>query len=572
MRIISFSDRPGPSLRSVYFAGALAMLCAAGCGGETGIVLEVTRADSVPAEIDRLRFFVGVQGDAARPAIDDRDPESEVAFAAARDLLADPYRLLLRPGAEAGDMSMQVAVVAFAGGQVVGFGALQDQVGFVDGKLLRWEILLTSDPETRVDITDTGCLRWTSDADTIVIAPPNDKDCDNDDASVDCDDLDPKVGPSKQERCDNQIDDDCDGIVDEVQDLDGDGFNNCDDCDDNNDTVYPGAPEICDGLDNDCNGVCDDGPLDADGDGYNICGSKIFDDGTCSDPHPDTVDCNDEDDQIYPGAEEICDGKDNDCDGTCDAEFDADGDDYTTCGSKVSSCNGETKADYVDCDDEDDRVHPHAEERCDGVDNNCDGIFYPETVACYVVNDADNTCVVGVRQCNDANGAGWAGECQASNDEAAPDNLCEAYDACDQAGAADPFECANMGATTSNIDCSLLVGPAGLCPSRVVALPNTSSGQCTWTILGGGQQQHYLVSLRSLSTSTNTGPLLAECQAGFAVLSATTTPPTTDSVYLWQTVDANDAQLLGLHLYPESVAECPQQGLQCQGLTPVTPN
>ena len=43
-------------------------------------------------------------------------------------------------------------------------------------------------------------------------------------------------------------------------DLDGDGFT--DDCDDNNPDVFPGAVEVCDGLDNDCNNLVDDDPVD----------------------------------------------------------------------------------------------------------------------------------------------------------------------------------------------------------------------------------------------------------------------------------------------------------------------
>jgi hypothetical protein len=73
------------------------------------------------------------------------------------------------------------------------------------------------------------------------------------------------------------------------------------DCDDTNPATYPGAPEICDGFDNNCDFII---PLEegSDGDGDGVV--------TCND-------CDDADASSYPGApEEDCDGVDHDCDGS----------------------------------------------------------------------------------------------------------------------------------------------------------------------------------------------------------------------------------------------------------------
>ncbi|MCP4121125.1 MAG: hypothetical protein GY751_05180 [Bacteroidetes bacterium] len=128
-------------------------------------------------------------------------------------------------------------------------------------------------------------------------------------------------------------------------DTDGDGYTIADgDCDDNDNTVYPGATELCDGKDNDCDGNVPANEADSDGDNFRIC------DG----------DCDDNDNTVYPGATELCDGKDNDCDGNVPAnEADSDGDNFRICDG--------------DCNDYDNTIFPGATELCDGKDNDCDG-------------------------------------------------------------------------------------------------------------------------------------------------------------------------------------------------------
>jgi hypothetical protein len=113
-------------------------------------------------------------------------------------------------------------------------------------------------------------------------------------------------------------------------DADGDGFGVTVDCDDQNEDTYPGAPEFCDGMDQDCDGIADNEPVDgttwygdADGDGY---GSDTFTSASCDGPPSGFVDNADDCDDLaaisFPGAEEACDDVDNDCDGVVDEELD----------------------------------------------------------------------------------------------------------------------------------------------------------------------------------------------------------------------------------------------------------
>jgi hypothetical protein len=98
---------------------------------------------------------------------------------------------------------------------------------------------------------------------------------------------------------------------------------NSEDCDDSNELTYPGALEKCDDEDNNCDGVGDEVQTwypDLDGDGFGAPGTTIDD---CVQPEgyaANRDDCNDESAVIYPDAEDLCDGLDNDCDGLFDED------------------------------------------------------------------------------------------------------------------------------------------------------------------------------------------------------------------------------------------------------------
>ena len=238
----------------------------------------------------------------------------------------------------------------------------------------------------------------------------------------DCDDTNNRVYPGATEVC-NGIDDDCDGDTDEevlstfYLDADGDGFGDPDsttlacfvptgyvgnafDCDDTRADIRPGAVETCNELDDNCDGLVDEGVqttyyLDADQDGF---GDPDAATGACAPPsgHVENgEDCDDTDAAINPAGTEVCDpsNRDEDCDGTADDEDestdpsgmtlyyeDADEDGYGDQADPGSpwcddpSVPGDLRTtDASDCDDDDPEVHPGAEERPNGLDDDCDG-------------------------------------------------------------------------------------------------------------------------------------------------------------------------------------------------------
>ncbi|MAG60346.1 hypothetical protein CL619_01030 [archaeon] len=162
---------------------------------------------------------------------------------------------------------------------------------------------------------------------------------------TDCDDTNYDISPIGIEVCDD-LDNDCNGVIDEAGgdlyhlDSDGDGFGgkethdfcnpefgyvlNDDDCNDEDVNVNPAATEICDGIDNDCNGEIDEVGsewyLDSDGDGFGDVNNSQFD---CDKPDgyvDDLTDCDDGNELVFPGAEEVCNLLDDDCEGTIDLD------------------------------------------------------------------------------------------------------------------------------------------------------------------------------------------------------------------------------------------------------------
>lgn len=322
-----------------------------------------------------------------------------------------------------------------------------------------------------------------------------DDDNDGDPDATDCQPKNPDVYTGLAEEC-NGIDDNCSGFADEgFKDTDNDKLADCVDPDDDGDLdpdetdcqpldpfSYEGAPELCDQVDNDCDGLVDEDLGDSDGDGQPDCldddddGDGVADVqdncplqsnpdqinsdadllGNACDPDddndgdPDGSDCAPTDAAIFSGAEEICDGKDNNCDGQVDENLvDTDGDGVPDCldndddGDDVpdgldncplvanpdqKNSDSDLLGDLCDKDDDNDgdldetdcaplnpSVFGGAPELCNGLDDDCDNDIDEEFAELGLACDGPDfdLCALGTFTCA-KNGSGLVCENETS--------------------------------------------------------------------------------------------------------------------------------------------------------------
>ncbi len=241
------------------------------------------------------------------------------------------------------------------------------------------------------------------------------------------------------------------------------------------------------------------GTADYDGDGrLNFC-----DDDSDGDGDPDATDCKDLDPAFHAAATEVCDGKDNDCDGAIDG-LDAGILLDTACLKQDGVCAGALQGPaacvggvWTGCQDADYQAHAAAWEKieatCDGLDNDCDGLVDADdpdvpTCGCAVAADCppsfttppvcdDPATCQGTRTEADC----LAGECVATviDDDSACDggvvaDECGLYHHVVCGGAEDQLAPACEESCAGDVECDA----AGHCDAGACVVDQTEGGAC----------------------------------------------------------------------------------------------
>lgn len=498
--------------KAIGAAVAMALALPA-CGGDTGIVLEISMSPALVAELDEtqrdfetLRIWVGHATD---------DPSffrgsGDAFHQSPRDRagLAVPFRYLLEPTGELADIGALRFAAAVGDDpddqrlpfRIAGFDVSDAPMGFADGEV-RVVALELVPPDGVFGTIDDECIVWgMNTGDPQRIAPDDDVDCDGAPVEVDCDDRD----PSRNEL-----------------DRDGDMFSSCaGDCMDDPNPDFPW-----------------------------IDPARV---------NPGAIDHGDDDDQS-------CDHVDEDCDGFCKSPgFDLDGSGTTWCGD-IAVAGGVCGVVPADCDEKrggDQASFEAQPEACNAADDACDG-FLPPPLPCLFADPGG--CHWGQVECDELRGdyAGQGGllDCrplpEGFSDSRAPAGLCSASAPLQCLEDGDPIGCAFESQPAPRARCQVSA-VRGCGHDRVaLSLPDgTLPLACEWLVVGGVQQAEWEIGFLTAGAPPGAPPAekIAGCAPVLAVRAMSDAPSPRAVLLLVRSAldDGFGARPVVVHLDPES--------------------